>query len=475
MLHETHKAWIEARGIDPILAEEFGLETVRRGDAHWLAVPYVERGETLNHKYRRTGAKDHRMDDGAPLTLWNSDALSHPEVLQGSALIITEGEWDALTAITAGLCHVVSVPNGAPAQRTSEPEKAKRYDWVWRHIDALDKVQLFVLATDGDEPGRHLAHDLVALLGAERCRFVTYPAGCKDLNDVALAHGHAAVVQLINGAKPYPVQGLYKMDDFPPRGEMIHWSTGLPMLDEYISVVPGTLTVFTGWANIGKSTVLSAIIAAQVENHVPVCIASFETEVGILRDSLRQAILRCSTHDLRTRDLTAVDALINENTSVIYQSVDADDEMNLEWFLDRCRIAVLQHGARMIVLDPWNELEHRRRRDETETEYTNRALREFRKFAQRMNVAFWVVAHPTKPEKGFSGVPKLYQIAGSAAWANKPHYGLTYHRRDPSANTGELHVSKVRQGLPGRKTDQEGIRVTLDYRTWTFVPDQFVA
>jgi twinkle protein len=136
--------------------------------------------------------------------------------------------------------------------------------------------------------------------------------------------------------------------------------------------------------------------------------------------------------------LREVDALIEENTSLIYQDVDAEDEMDLEWFLERCRVAILQHGAKVIVLDPWNELEHKMERNESETAYTNRALREFRRFAQRHQVALWVVAHPAKPEKGGPSIPKLYQISGSAAWANKPHYGLTYHRPDPSANYGQL-------------------------------------
>jgi twinkle protein len=249
---------------------------------------------------------------------------------------------------------------------------------------------------------------------------------------------------------------------------MQHWSTGLAFLDEHIRMVPGSLTVFTGYANIGKSTVLSAIVAAQIENHIPVCVGSFETDIPILRDSLRQAIMRCSAHELRKNDTSRADQLIRENLTVIYQAVDAEDEMDLDWFLERCRIAVLQHGAKVIVLDPWNELEHKRRRDESETEYTNRALRQFRRFADRYQVAFWVVAHPTKPEKGFTGVPKLYQIAGSAAWANKPHYGLTYHRPDPAENAGQLHITKVRQGYPGKKTGKDGVAVHLDFRTWQF-------
>lgn len=464
MLHDRHRQWIEARGISADLAVKLGLETVDLHGGKWLAVPYVEHGKTINHKYRLTSEKRHEMDGGAPLVLWNHDCLLEES---SKPVVICEGEWDAMVAISLGW-RAVSVPNGAPKSESDDPANAKRYEFLWRAQDALNKVKHFVLATDDDAPGKALRADLVALLGADRCSFVEYPFPCKDLNEVLLEKGPEAVAAALHNAKPYPVKGLYKFADFPPRAMRPNWSTGLPMLDQYIRIVPGTLTVFTGYANIGKSTILSAIIGAQIENHIPVCIASFETDIDILRDSLRQAILRCSSHDLRNTDTREVDALIEENSSIIYQSVDEDDEMDLTWFLDRCRIAVLQHGAKMIVLDPWNELEHKMRRDENEVSYTNRALREFRKFAERYGVAFWVVAHPAKPEKGFTGAPKLYQIAGAAAWANKPHYGLSYHRKDPSANEGELHVCKVKQGLPGKKTDKDGIAVTLDFRTWEF-------
>lgn len=470
MLHEKHINWLQLRGIDPEIADKFGLTTIGDSAGNWLAVPYSERGRTINHKYRLTAEKRHRMDAGAPLGLWNSDCLSHPDVLAGSPVVITEGEWDALAAMTAGVQFCVSVPNGAPAERTDEPENATRYEFIWRHIDALAKVKNFVIATDGDQPGRNLAADLVSLLGADRCKFVTYPDGCKDLNEVALTHGHERVVQLILSAKPYPVKGLFKPDDFPPRAELQCWSTGIRPLEPFLQLVPGTLTVFTGYANIGKSTVLSTIIAHQMAQGRPVCIAPFETDIDILKDSIRQCLMKCSTYELRQRDTSQADALIQERLSIIYQAVEDDEEdMDLERFLDLCRVAVLQHGAKVVVLDPWNELEHKRGPHEQETEYTNRALRQMRKFAQRHNVAFWVVAHPTKPEKGFTGAPRLYQVSGSAAWANKPHFGLTYHRRDPSANEGELHVTKVKQGLPGKKTGKDGIRVSLDFRTWEFV------
>jgi twinkle protein len=466
MIHDRHRTWLDARGIDPALAEKFGLETVQREGGFWLSVPYLEKGEALNHKYRQTSTKDHRMDTGAPLLLWNADALSHPDVLNGSPVIITEGEWDALAAMTAGLKHVVSVPNGAPQDTTPEPENAKRYEFVWRHIDAIDKVKQFIIATDGDRAGRILAADLVSLLGAERCRFVQYPEKCKDLNDVALAYGHAAVVEIIHASKPYPIKGLYTMDDFPEKAEVVSFPVGIDPINDMIRIVPGTLTVFTGYANMGKTTVMNGVIANALSHNVPTCVASFETDVKpILRDGLRAAIMKCSASDLRTRDTSAADELIRDNLTIITQAVDEDDEMDIAAFLEYCRISVVRDGTKLIVLDPWNEVEHKRRRDESETEYISRALRMVKKFAKQYDVAFWIVAHPTKPMDGRMRVPGLYEISGSANWANKADYGLTYHRPKPDVNEAELRVTKVRMGLPGKKGS---VTVTYDFRSSEF-------
>lgn len=452
--------------IDPALAEKFGLTTTRDGQGYWLTVPFSESGQVVNHKYRMTTEKRHRMDAGAPLLLWNADALAHPEVLAGSPLIITEGEWDALAAMTAGLRHVVSVPNGAPQQRTDEPENAKRYEFVWRHLEALNKVKNFIIATDGDEAGRILAADLVSLLGPERCRFIAYPEQCKDLNDVALTYGHAALVELVNGAKPYPVKGLFRMSDFPEKGAITEYPIGIEPLEGMISIVPGTLTVFTGYANMGKSTVLNGVLANLIKLNIPVCIASFETDVKpILRDAVRAAIANCSLHDSRTRDLRSADQLIEDNVTIITQMVDEEDEMDLAYFLDLCRTSVLQNGTKVFALDPWNELEHKRRHGENETDYISRALRAIKKFAKQYDVAFWIVAHPTKPFEGRQKIPGLYDISGSANWANKADFGLTYHRADPTKNSAELRVTKVRMGLPGNKGS---VHVTYDFRTSEF-------
>jgi twinkle protein len=460
-LHPKHKEWIEARGIEVELAEEFGLETRQEGGANWLLVPYLDQGEIVNHKWRLTKDKRHKMDSGAPLLLWNADVLKTQSVRDGKVpVVITEGEWDALAAIQSGCHYTVSVPNGAPAQVTADLDGAKRYDWVDRHASDLANVREFIIAADGDEAGANLRTDLVALLGPDRCKFVEYPKGCKDLNEVLLLHGQEGVSACVLNAKPIPVQGLYRVSDFPERGVVRSFDCGVEPLEDYLKIVPGTLTVLTGYANMGKSTLMNEIIAYQLYRHFPVCVASFETDVKpILVNGIAGALLSCEPKDVYQHEKRAVAMqCIEERLVIISQAVEEDLEMDLDKFLDLCRVAVVRHGVKMIVLDPWNELEHKRARDETETDYIGRAIRAIKRFAKLNDVAFWVVAHPTKPHEGVKKVPGLYDISGSANWANKADYGLTYHRPIPNDNYAKVLISKVRMGLPGKRDTVEVTR-----------------
>jgi twinkle protein len=253
-------------------------------------------------------------------------------------------------------------------------------------------------------------------------------------------------------AKPFPVAGLYRMSDFPDAPPIQSMPLGIDCLNDLIEIVPGTLTVFTGYANMGKSTVMNTIVAHAIAQGTACCVASFETAPKpILRDGLAKALIGCSDYEFRDHPLRRGAYIeIESKLRIISNALDEALEFDIDTFLDTVRVSVLRDGVKLVVLDPWNELEHKRNRDESLTEYVGRAIRRVKAFARRHNVAFWIVAHPTKPQKGVNQIPSLYDVSDSANWSNKADYGLVYHRPDKTVNSAQLAVVKVRMGLPGK-------------------------
>jgi twinkle protein len=163
---------------------------------------------------------------------------------------------------------------------------------------------------------------------------------------------------------------------------------------------------------------------------------------------------------------TDADATINE--AFIFLDIDPtgwndDADFNLGWIIDRAIDAVVRYDVRVLLIDPWNEVEHPKCRDESTTEYIARSIRELRKFAREYGVLV-VVAHPTKDvhERGEVRIPTLYDIDGSAAWFNKSDHGLCIHRPNPQQDESSIIIQKVRFTTTGEKGDA---RLSFDCRT----------
>lgn len=476
---------LEARGISEDTAVRFSIYTGRIADdgsvvpdrnGNVVAFPFIERGHVVAEKYRASG-KRFWQRKGGKRTFWNADVLDDPALETGVApLIITEGEIDALTAIDCGFPFAVSVPDGAPAVREGENptdlrpidpshENVGKFAYLWNNRDRLRRIKKFILAVDNDAPGKRLEAELLRRLSAARCLFLDYPDGCKDLNDVRRAEGSEGVTRILNGARPYPVRGLYRLGDYPDLPEPETFSTGFPDLDPYFRLWLGELIVVTGIPGFGKSTwVINLCVNLAKCNDWTIALASFEIPtVPTLRHKLRLAVLGKPPTAWDGFDAARADRQIGRHFVFIDDEPggDGDEDMTLEWLLERAADAVLRDGISVLVIDPWNEVEHAKPRHETETEYHNRALRMIRRFASRYRVAVIVVAHPTKDVAGKDGharVPTLYDIAGSAAWFNKPDHGIVIDVPDPHGNETVIWVKKSRFNWSGAKGD-----VTFNY------------
>ena len=98
----------------------------------------------------------------------------------------------------------------------------------------------------------------------------------------------------------------------------------------------------------------------------------------------------------------------------------------------------------MIVLDPYNEIDHRKYGSEATTDYVGSAIKKLKRFAKNYHVHLMVVAHPTKLAENQDGtlpIPNLYNLEDSRHWYNKADLGVVIYR---SGAVTTIRVAKSR-------------------------------
>lgn len=461
---------LEARGLDIELADRLGLQSIDRAGGEALAFPFLRNGKVARRKYRNFDAAEDQpkwtQDKGGQKLAFNEDALRDDSLLS-QPLIITEGELDAISAIQAGFLRTISVPDGAPppGERSAEDlAGSAKYDWFGeiKPLLAKDRVTEIILATDGDDNGAALLQDLSILLGRFRCKFVVYPKSrkdrgrerCKDLNEVLEDYGAKGVSQTIERAQFLQIDGVYRMSELPPLPPMVIYEPRGDLFRENFKVRLGDFAVFTGTPGFGKTSFANDVYSGiAFDNDLTIAWASFEQEPQRdHRRNLRTWFCGRPDRDLDQHERAAADRWIDARHVFIVPQEDQDPD--LEWLLDKLEVAVARFNAKIIVIDPWNEVEHRRNHNETETEYTGRAIRALKRFAKAFKVHVAVIAHPTKSVKDGDGnykMPTLYDIAGSANWYNKADLGVIIHRENEDDTLVKVQKSRYHDiiGKPG--------------------------
>lgn len=430
-LQPRHAAAIEARGLDPELLVKYGVGASDRLGGDCIGIPFMVDGVRVATKYRTlTGEKRFTQDAGGRQVLWNVDCL-RDETLANEPLIITEGEMDAFAALQSGFPRTVSVPGGAPSQRTEGD--GPKYAFLDEVEPLLKGCNDIILAVDGDGPGANLLHDLSIRLGRQRCKWLHYPKECKDLNDALRLYGERGVQETIRRAQWIKVDGLYRMGQLPPVELPKPHDIGIVGLWEHYRIRKGDFCVVTGLPGHGKSSFVNEVCCrmAQAYNW-NIVFASFEQNPQVdHRRALRSYYGHKLDLALTPEERGRADAWIDQRFGFIVP--DEDDDVTLAWFLEHAAAAVIRYNADLLVVDPWNEMDHTRPPDMSLTEYVGFAIKQFKKFARKYHVHLIVVAHPAKmlrTKEGKYPVPSLYDISDSAHWSNKADIGIVIHRED---------------------------------------------
>jgi twinkle protein len=436
--------WLhKVRGLDLALTEAMG---VQRKDHPGMsgpvvAFPYVRSGKPYAAKFRTIDGKDFRSSKGVSRGLYNEDAL-----LSGNGpIVITEGEIDCLSVIQAGFERSISVPDGWD-------ERGDKRECLISAEDALRRSSYVIVAGDADAAGRGLPKAVANILAGHDVRYVTWPDGCKDANDVLVRFGEGELCRCLTNAKRIDPTGgfITGISDMPPLPDRRVLRTGIVALDYVLAFEVGAMSVGTGTPGAGKSTITTfAAYHLAMSEDVKVGMLSFETHPYRTRDHLCRLRTGRAWNDISPAQQTEVARSLDEHFRIVHRTFhDIPEGHNLGWLKDMIYTLAVRDGCKMIVVDPWNEIEHLPAAGESLTSYINFALQQIRVWAEQYDTHICVIAHPRKMmTEGIPRSPTGYDIADSAAFANKPSLGFSVHQEECEADGEEwvrLTTWKVR-------------------------------
>lgn len=422
MLQENFTDPFERRGLDPELAAKCGAYFLN-GKFYF---DYRSRGRVWYRKIRTLDKTFWIEPSGAKKLLWGLETLEDLPCQPDAPLVMTEGEPDRLAALQAWGGYAVSVPNGANGSKT-EPGKRvaddEAFGYLWgpdeRLIPELAQFQRIILAVDNDAAGMMLRDELALRIGASRCWFMDYPPGCKDLNDVLLRHGAAAVQSVLENARPMRSGRSRKPSEIPDDTFEQTYSTGWTCLDPHLRLIRPELVVVTGIPGHGKGVFTRSLCYNMAEKW------GFRTQFWTPED--RASRLKRDMHRFCNRSNGRSMKYSEEWADAHFRITEFghDEDPTIDALIEEMETAVFHHNCQQFVLDPWNEVSHDIG-NISETIYIERTLRRLKQTLRALKLILYIVAHPTKIKDGEK--VGLYSINGSSNWKNKCDGGIIVNR-----------------------------------------------
>jgi twinkle protein len=401
-----------------------------------ICFPFFKDGNLVNIKYR-TGNKEFKLVSGAELILYNIDSIK-----DSNEVIFVEGEIDCLSYISVGFKNVVSVPNGA----------SSKLDFLDKCFELFETKEKIYLATDNDSPGITLRDELLRRFGNEKCLIVNFK-DCKDANEYLVKKGGIALKETIKDAIELPVKGIVNLSiqydsiyNLYINGMQKAATIDISELDNIVSWELGRLAIVTGIPSHGKSEFVDFVVT-KLNVIQGWKAAYFSPENFPIMYHFSKLCSKITGHEfnagyLKLPDFQEAFEYIKENFFFIYP----EDDMSFISIIDKAKYLVKKRGIKILVIDPYNKIEHLKEKGENETEYISRLLDKLVTFSRTYNVLVFLVAHPRKMQKDVTGkyeAPNLYDINGSANFYNKCDYGISIYRMR-NENEVHIHVLKVK-------------------------------
>ena len=402
-----------------------------------ISIPIFKREELINIKYRnldKDAKSKYTQEKGCEVWLFNEDGIGKGQAKGG--ILITEGEFDCMSAWQAGFKNAIS------------PASGKDSYGVW--LELLDTIPKVYIAYDNDKAGKTTAISLAERIGTDKSYEVSYPGGIKDANDYFKVHNSEEYRQLIREAKPfykYKYQGVKDViNDLRQKVDNVLRIECVP----YIEFESDYLTVLSGDSNIGKTSYALNIANELANRNIPVMILPIERGIRDAVKRFLQVRYNKTKTEVRALEDHEWDKIIPDVANLpLYFSMPSVDEME-----QTIREAKRYFDIKLCVVDHLDLLV-RNSDSKNLNQDTSKTVQIFKKLAQEYGIIFILVHHIKKPENSgtISRKPKKEDLKGTATLYQDPEAVIMLSAPEKDMSQLEIDIVKNKGTMGSRIYD----------------------
>lgn len=386
------------RGLSTDTMENFKLGYDK--ERHAIAIPVFKRGELVNIKYRfiEPDKIKYSQERGAEIWIYNEEGI---EVgLKKGAVLIVEGEFDAMSAWQAGIKNVVS------------PASGKDSYGMW--LELLDNIPEIYIAYDNDKPGKEAGKIMAERLLVEKCKEVTYPEGTKDANEYFKKYTYDDFKELLKDSQPFYRYTFKNLPDIIDEMRAFKDDITTNKFMPFLEMEEDWLIVLSGSSNVGKTSVVMNIANDFVSRGIPCLVMPFERGIKSVAKRFIQVKYDLSRlNDLPDEEWDEVASQCAELP--LYFALPKKNEL-LELLSKSKRI----FNTKVVIIDHLDYIVRNSQNKEAEIGNT---LQELKRTAEENKMIMIIVTHIRKISSGGFSVkrkPHMEDLKGSSSLYQDP-------------------------------------------------------
>ena len=433
---------------------------------------YDEYNELINIAYR-SGDKLFAQEADCKLIMYGAWHVNPKE-----PLILTEGQFDAMTVWQSGYKNVVSLPAGAANRK-----------YIEENYDFLEKFPELIFWIDNDEPGKKAASNLKEKFPDT---MIKIHKECNDANETLIKFGESEVKRFLDELPPLPsgIKAISEANyDAGEVADSERIETGFRDFDEFVKDWRmQQLTVIFGRDNEGKSTWISQLVAHQLKNGAKTFLNSAELGDQGIQDWLYKQIINGESNcysklqgkygEIYSIKPMVLKALRRYTKDKLYIIDPSDTKMisdNDILFKQMAKLAT-KFGVKLFILDNLQAILTSKYSDLNRDQ--SFFMERCRQFAKTYNCHVIVVAHPRKVEELESadsrtktGNLKKDSIAGTKDISNKAHNVISIERPFIEGQEFDMILTNLKNKV---NSVRKGFKYLFDNSTFTFYNDETI-